>query len=411
MLPSLLYGIAFIGSPICALRLPANKPEGQLTVSSSSLHNIYHPDDALTSNDISMFSFQRDSSLSTRPLYLPKSAEDPRYPFLVQQTEQACIAAMVPNVPAVVYLKGKMAYFGLWEAQYLQDLLRGLPTNTTLCEVSYWESNNKNIEEILQQGEANKSPIGFIINSNEVHVEHLADVIQGLHGKYRLPTVLIHLSDEQGDRPPQHYNRIVGEDGLVLRQYHFSHYNLPSRPRVLTIPLGYAAEAPFSANSCEASQSAQSFTQRDYDWAFVGTVYAHREEMVNHLSNDTRFREHYVGKLPAENMLEVYKKSTFVPVGRGHYSLDCFRIYESIISGAIPVVVGPKEEISNAFVEHHDIPMVAASDWSAAADQMSKLLGNPEELRALQTKLPTWVCKTMGSLRAQIGDQLKPMIR
>jgi len=337
-----------------------------------------------------------------------KSAGDPRYPFLVQQTEQTCIAAMVPNVPTVVYLKGRMPYFSLWEAQYLQDLLRGLSTNTILCEVSHWESN---MEEMLQQGEASKSPIGLIINSNEIGVGHLADVMQGLRGKHRLPTLLIHLSDETGKRPPQHYNRIVGEDGLVLRQYHFSHYKLPSRPRVLTMPLGYAAEAPFSANSCEASQSARSFTQRDYDWAFIGTVYAHRKEMVNHLSNDTRFRKHYVGQLPAANMLEVYKKSTFVPVGRGHTNLDCFRIYESIISGAIPVVVGPKEEISSAFVEHHDIPMVAASDWSAAADQMSKLLSNPEELRALQTKLPTWVCKTIGSLREQIGDQLKPMMR
>merc|ERR1712066_822810 len=125
--------------------------------------------------------------------------------------------------------------------------------------------------------------------------------------------------------------------------------------------------------------------------------------MINNLSHDTRFHKHYVGQLPVADMLGVYKRSTFVPVGRGHINLDCFRIYESIISGALPVVVAPEEEIRNTFVEHHDIPMVVASDWSAAADQMSNLLGNPQELRALQAKLPTWVCETIGSLRAQIG--------
>eukprot|EP00747_Dinoflagellata_sp_TGD_P021131 gnl/TRDRNA2_/TRDRNA2_128289_c0_seq1.p1 gnl/TRDRNA2_/TRDRNA2_128289_c0~~gnl/TRDRNA2_/TRDRNA2_128289_c0_seq1.p1 ORF type:complete len:371 (-),score=2.78 gnl/TRDRNA2_/TRDRNA2_128289_c0_seq1:10-1122(-) len=341
-------------------------------------------------------------------LFEPRHAGDPRYPFAVQ-TEQTCTAAMVPNVPAVVYVKNPAPYFKMWEAQYLQDLLRGVSTNLTLCEISHWKSN---IEEILRHGEATESPIGLIVSTNQVQLNDLANVMQSLHKRHRLPRLLIHLSDEVGNIPPgDSYNRIVGEDGLVLRQYRHPSYNLASRPLVLTMPLGYAADAPFSANSCEASESAQSFTQREYDWAFIGTVYAHRVEMMNTLSNDRRFHKHYVGKLPAADMLKVYKKSTFVPVGRGHRSLDCFRIYESIISGAIPVVVGAKKEIDSTFAEHNGIPMVVASDWKAAADKMSRLLGSPEELRALQADTARWVCKTIGSLRAQLADQWEPKTR
>jgi hypothetical protein len=36
-------------------------------------------------------------------------------------------------------------------------------------------------------------------------------------------------------------------------------------------------------------------------------------------------------------MIKVYNSSKFVVVGRGHSNLDCFRIYESIVGGALPV--------------------------------------------------------------------------
>ena len=39
----------------------------------------------------------------------------------------------------------------------------------------------------------------------------------------------------------------------------------------------------------------------------------------------------------------IYSQSIFVFNGRGNVFLDCFRLYEAIIAGAIPVIVGEKE--------------------------------------------------------------------
>ncbi len=36
-------------------------------------------------------------------------------------------------------------------------------------------------------------------------------------------------------------------------------------------------------------------------------------------------------------MFEKYKEAKFVLSGRGQLNLDCFRIYEAIIAGALPV--------------------------------------------------------------------------
>ena len=44
-------------------------------------------------------------------------------------------------------------------------------------------------------------------------------------------------------------------------------------------------------------------------------------------------------KLTAREMRAVYNRSQFVVVGRGWTSLDCFRVYEALIAGAVPIVV------------------------------------------------------------------------
>ena len=45
---------------------------------------------------------------------------------------------------------------------------------------------------------------------------------------------------------------------------------------------------------------------------------------------------HDAGLSPIQ-MREIYLSSRFVVVGRGQSNLDCYRIYEAIICGAVPV--------------------------------------------------------------------------
>jgi hypothetical protein len=66
-------------------------------------------------------------------------------------------------------------------------------------------------------------------------------------------------------------------------------------------------------------------------------------------------------------MREVYSNSKFVLVGRGQSSLDCYRIYEGIICGALPVIVGNEGEVHGTFEFEGDFPpLVIASDYSTA---------------------------------------------
>jgi hypothetical protein len=65
---------------------------------------------------------------------------------------------------------------------------------------------------------------------------------------------------------------------------------------------------------------------------------------------------------------EIYSDSIFVPIGRGNESLDCFRFYEAIVSGAIPVIVGDINEINMTFQYEGYMPsFLYTNNWTDAA--------------------------------------------
>jgi hypothetical protein len=100
---------------------------------------------------------------------------------------------------------------------------------------------------------------------------------------------------------------------------------------------------------------------RPLNWSFIGTTRG-RKERAHAISVFSSWLNHTVdGKqifpalffdlalirwigtniagLTPPQMLEIYKQSKFVVIGRGQANLDCFRIYEAIIAGALPVRV------------------------------------------------------------------------
>merc|ERR1711862_141764 len=99
----------------------------------------------------------------------------------------------------------------------------------------------------------------------------------------------------------------------------------------------------------------------------------------------------------------IYRDAMFVPIGRGYVNLDCYRIYEAVVAGAIPVVVGPKEEILETFAGHRDPPFVFAESWDAAAKLMTPFRHNHTKWQAFARQLAPWWCNWLHSLRLQIG--------
>ena len=85
---------------------------------------------------------------------------------------------------------------------------------------------------------------------------------------------------------------------------------------------------------------------RYYLWSFIGIIAGHhgdRHAILDALGEATNTSAGYPfvmdAGLNARQMRDLYAISKFVVVGRGHQNLECYRMYEAIIAGAIPIVV------------------------------------------------------------------------
>ena len=191
--------------------------------------------------------------------------------------------------------------------------------------------------------------------------------------------VLVHTADEFGGSPRK-WKYGEGTDAyplipLVLRQYSVSPYRSYGKfqANVLQIPLGYMKNmfkyGDERLTSLEAANRSLTIgaCKRNLSWAFVGTIKGHNgrphmlEVFKEWLPNEVR------ASLNPVDMREVYQRSKFVLVGRGQSSLDCYRIYEALLCGALPVVVASDYEISRTFeFEGCTPPLVFANDYFAA---------------------------------------------
>jgi len=82
--------------------------------------------------------------------------------------------------------------------------------------------------------------------------------------------------------------------------------------------------------------------------------------------------------------------------------LDCLRLYEASLCGAIPVVVGSMDEICKTFMKEECPPWIFASSWKKAIKVCRNLLNNPFELQKRQTSLIYWWYNRVETLRLHI---------
>ena len=98
--------------------------------------------------------------------------------------------------------------------------------------------------------------------------------------------------------------------------------------------------------------------EREYNSSFIGANKSDRGQMKDVLNKHMlRTNIKFVGNnwnindlsYSPRDMFDIYNNSIFVVNGRGNSNLDCYRIYEAIVAGAIPVIVGKQEEINITF--------------------------------------------------------------
>ena len=111
----------------------------------------------------------------------------------------------------------------------------------------------------------------------------------------------------------------------------------------------------------------KNFIPKKLKWSWFGEIKSDRIQMLNQFRQLTSY---LIGNsLPKEVMCKIYSESMFVPCGRGNSSLDCYRLYEASMNGAIPVIVGSKEEIESTFKYEENPPWIFAETWNEAVEK------------------------------------------
>jgi hypothetical protein len=199
---------------------------------------------------------------------------------------------------------------------------------------------------------------------------------------------LFHFLDENYEGRYELYENFRG----VFRSFWSSVFN---RRYVMTVPLGYSVGTRPTGIMERASQ-------RKYVWSFVGQLgKASRPDMAKALS---RVEPHFLfatdntrgitiqpvqrAFTPSE-YYEFLTQSTFSPCPMGNVNLECYRVYEALECGSIPIV---ERRLSLDYFRDllgiHPLPTV--SSWTEAQSMIRQMLESPDELDALQGRCTEW---------------------
>lgn len=208
------------------------------------------------------------------------------------------------------------------------------------------------------------------------------------------PLILILCSDEWGNKP---YSVELSKfSTLILRQYHHSSYVYPSNSYHL--PLGYASS--FLSKQISLNSVPIPLSKRKWNCSFIGVQKQDRVHMANLFSQ--RMEKTMIRFVPNDWKLDqlvvspsqchsIYSDSIFVLIGRGWSSINCFRIYEAIVAGAIPVTCASQDEIDISLrFRESVVPVLHDDSWEKLVDRCLQLLDSPSELQIFQERVWKW---------------------
>ena len=281
-----------------------------------------------------------------------------------------------------------------WEKQLLfQDLLKINFDNNPKIICTNNNLSYKNIENWK-----NVNNINNIINNNififSSNTSHLNDIL--IMVKFLKPNIIIHLSDESGTK--NDYQILSKYTKLLLRQHYHQNYN--HFDNIKYIPLGYMHKM-LENNYREIKL--KSPKDRKFKWSFVGNIKQDRLQMIITMK---KINESYTGKASPEEMKNIYRESIFVPNGRGYFKLDCFRLYEASICGAIPIVVGTLQEYSITFSQEENPPWLRYDSWEEAVDSCLELLKDMDKLETMSKNCIQWWNKRINNIHNLILENI-----
>ena len=222
----------------------------------------------------------------------------------------------------------------------------------------------------------------FVFTSNRNSYDDIRNVVE-----YLKPLIIVHMSDEFGSR--SEYQNLAKYTPLLLRQYNIKDY--PTFENIHYFPLGYHTGFQHKSVIKRASE-------RKYTFSFVGDIKnKDGQKMIDKMSvlspNYIHLSSWNSNKLNPFDIKDIYLDSIFVPSRRGYIRLDCFRIYEALECGAIPIIVGSSEEIRDAFKFNVFPPWLFCDSWKDARRQCEKLI-KESKVDQLQKENYKWWTQT-----------------
>ena len=223
-------------------------------------------------------------------------------------------------------------------------------------------------------------------------------------------SILIHVGDENchwGARAWEEYDRF----SLVLRQYACrSAYTkrYAKHPHVYPIPLGYNTELfnpslPVAHRALQRLQALGKSASEDFAWVLPGTLAKAHDDRLRAIRAFSNVRPHQYGPMPANETAKLSGRAHFVLSGLGNVSPDCFRHYESSISGAVPVMSLSAAAFDDAYGHFCSAPpWLRADTWADAAHAVSTLLAAPEELRERRIAACSWWIREIHCIRSRL---------
>jgi len=206
---------------------------------------------------------------------------------------------------------------------------------------------------------------------------------------------LLHASDETYEGGYEAYENFRG----VFRFYRSGIFN----PRkVMQIPLGHSSG--FHAGTVELGTA-----RRPYLWSTVGAAgKGSRPDMLKALLPLTPHFAHItdrgnVGRISKEEYAQILRDSIFVPSPMGNVNLECFRMYEALECGAIPIL---EKRIGLDYFTHllGEHPMPSFTNWRKAARFVEAIRNDRAALDRLQLKCFQWWIDYKSRLHDRISD-------
>jgi len=239
--------------------------------------------------------------------------------------------------------------------------------------------------------------------SNQIGFDDILTVAKRLN-----PDIIIHLSDERGNR--KHFMELANHTKVLFNQYHYDYYDTDNYSNIIQIPLGYMDKMFHGQYALDYPK--KPLDERNYIWSFVGHIH-NEDRKVMKEKYECVFGEQgtfFCGSNKTSlEMFDIYNNSIFVPNGRGGSSLNCFRLFEAIFCGAIPICVGSVEETDITFsFAGNKPPFLYQSSWDEAVETCKTLLlpENRDQLEKLRSDGYTWLKKEIESVQQKIRDVL-----